>query len=62
MNIEQQAAHNLAQRALASEKQSESDLLIASAKSLDPRINTGELKAAWLEKWLTQNQHRKANS
>ena len=62
MTNKQQAARNLAQRAIHAERQSESNLLIAAAKSLDSTIDTAQLKAAWLEKWLLQNQNRKGHS
>jgi hypothetical protein len=58
MTDKQQAAASLAQRALASLTHSESDLLISAAKALDPKINTGELRAAWLEKFLTRTRAR----
>jgi hypothetical protein len=60
--IEQLAAQSLAQRAIDTEKQSQSNTLILAAKSLDPQIDAEGIKAAWTEKWLKQNQNRKGNS
>jgi len=60
--IEQQAAQSLAQRAIETEKQSQSNTLILAAKSLDPQIDAESIKAAWTEKWLKQNQNRKGHS
>ena len=60
--IEQLAAQSLALRALDTEKQSQSNTLIAAARSLDPQIDTESIRAAWTEKWLKQNQNRKGNS
>ena len=62
MNNQQQAAANLAQQALEADLQSTAHLLIHAAARLDPTLDTDALKAAWLEKWLQQNQNRKANS
>ena len=59
---EQQAARNLATQALNADQQSTAHLLINAAARLDPTLDTAALKAAWLEKWLTQNQNRKGNS
>jgi hypothetical protein len=58
MTHNQKCARNLIKRALDAVTQSESDLLIASARSLDPQTNTEGIKAEWLEMWLYKNQNR----
>jgi hypothetical protein len=60
--INQEAARSLAQRAIDTDKQTESNTLILAAVSLDPSIDTATIKAAWLDKWMKQNQNRKASS
>ena len=62
MNHNQKCARNLIKRAIAAETQSESNLLLAAAKSLDPQIDIENAKAEWLEIWLHKNQNRKGNS
>jgi hypothetical protein len=62
LTIEQEAAQSLAQRAIDTDKQSQSNTLILAAISLDPSIDTANIKAAWLDKWMKQNQNRKASS
>jgi len=57
MNI--QAAQNLVERAMQAEKESEVNLLLGAAKTLDSSIPAVELKRQWLEKWLIKTQQER---
>jgi len=59
MTPDQEAAQSLVKRALDAERQSEAELLIDAAKTLDLSIKANELKSQWLEQWLEQNKNRK---
>jgi len=58
MNNNQESARNLIKRAFDAKEQSTANLLIASAKSLDPQTDVEHIKAEWLEIWLYQNRNR----
>jgi len=57
MNI--QAAQSLVERAMQAEKESEVNLLLGAAKTLDSSIPAVELKRQWLEKWLIKTQQER---
>ena len=54
-----QAAQSLVERAMQAEKESEVNLLLGAAKTLDSSIPTVELKRQWLEKWLIKTQQER---
>lgn len=49
-------AASLAARAIRAVSQSESDLLILAALSLDSTIEGDDLRSIWMERWLSRNQ------
>lgn len=57
--LEQLAAAELIQRAFRLNTPSVAELLINSAKRIDPTIDTDHVKAQWFEKWLPETRNER---
>jgi len=62
MSTLQEAVQELINRALHAPKESTCDLLLGSAKRLDPATDVPQFKMQWLKTWLVANKDRKKDN